>query len=483
MRFLVERLGRDRLRNIEVLTPSDKHFPESYSGSEEEVGQVFGRVCNQMGVSPESVDLVVFDGARPLPDVYDGCDTPKSLYEQHSTELQSHKVWIERTQTQDLLRLVATAAHELARRVVLRDGLLTDSDADFDFVSDLLPVVRGLGVFAANTTLLERSVHIMAGTWRSVSKAGYLPSRMFGYALAVFAWLREESRPVWARYLHADPRSALKSGLRYLRKTNDCLCRSPAGLGCDIPHTLHARLTSDIAGVCLDALWELRRPDPPKLSDDDWRAIVARLDHSDRILMSETALAIAALHRPDSNVVGRCLKMLEKYDSNHDIQSACALVLSTQKEAIARQSNEMESVIAELLKLLNNESQRVVMSSLVALKRLRPTLDFFGIRQLMEVLRVGLVKCDDLLVMHVVSALHATCESPKDEAKKFFDQNGELKSRAYTALTAKIEEASLITARLPTRASLPIPLMDCQPAPVRLRDISVDAISYSPYLG
>jgi len=39
---------------------------------------------------------------------------------------------------------------------------------------------------------------------------------MFGYGLACYAWLRGERRPTWADHLDTNPRSYLRSGLRYL---------------------------------------------------------------------------------------------------------------------------------------------------------------------------------------------------------------------------------------------------------------------------
>jgi hypothetical protein len=47
---------------------------------------------------------------------------------------------------------------------------------------------------------------------------GYLTEPMFGYGLACLAWLREETGPGWASAVDANPRSALKRGLRYLAR-------------------------------------------------------------------------------------------------------------------------------------------------------------------------------------------------------------------------------------------------------------------------
>jgi thymidylate kinase len=40
---------------------------------------------------------------------------------------------------------------------------------------------------------------------------------MYGYALAYYAWLRDEAKPDWVTYLDTNPRVFLKRGLRFLR--------------------------------------------------------------------------------------------------------------------------------------------------------------------------------------------------------------------------------------------------------------------------
>jgi hypothetical protein len=44
---------------------------------------------------------------------------------------------------------------------------------------------------------------------------------MFGYAFALFAWHRRETKPAWASHLRGDVHNAFKKGLNYLTKTGD----------------------------------------------------------------------------------------------------------------------------------------------------------------------------------------------------------------------------------------------------------------------
>lgn len=48
------------------------------------------------------------------------------------------------------------------------------------------------------------------------SRLGYLTEPEFGYAMACYAWLRNETGPGWAADLDPGPRAHLRQGLAYL---------------------------------------------------------------------------------------------------------------------------------------------------------------------------------------------------------------------------------------------------------------------------
>jgi len=468
MQWLVDRLSFDRLASVEILTPSDAHFPEAYSGSDEQIERVFSFLCRQVGVLRDSVDFQVFAGVRPSLYIYDSRNTALGLYEPRSDDSSRQTVWVERSQTADLAHLIATAAHELAHCVLLGNRLLTDAEGDHEFVTDLATVFFGLGIFAANAAIVEENrVVLGGGTWRSVAKTGYLPNRMFGYALAVLAWLRDEE-PSWGRYLSGDPRNAFKEGLAYLQKTGDCLCHAPRRMAREIPDRLAVRLASDNAGERLGALWELRRPDPAILTADEWTAVIDCLGHREPIVIAEAALAIAALRRPDPRVVKRSLDLLWRFDDSPDLLSAVTLALSTQQAVFAADSEQKQAAVDLLFRLSESNSQRVVIAALTGIRQLAPTCDFLALKQLMQLFRQGLLACENLLVMHVVQTLRVVCADPEQEMTAFFPDDVELRGLARAALTAEFDEAELTSVLLRTVASLPVPLPDWHPTPIRL---------------
>ncbi len=461
MQWLAERLGFERLRTVEVLTPTDRHFPEDYHGTDADVERIFHRVREWMGIDRNTVCCEMFSGSRPSSYLVDDRGTALGLYQQRDDGADRHKIWIERSQARDPMMVVATVAHELAHSILLGENLLTSADADHEFVTDLLPIACGLGIFPANAAIILENHQMQRGSWQSVTKAGYLPARMFGYALAVFAWLRDERRPEWRRHLRGDSRSVLKAGLRYLYRTGECLCRERVPGERNGPRDLRERLASESPGIFLSALWELRRPGRDELTTDEWAAVVKGLDRRDPLLVCETALAIAALHRPDSAVVDRCLHLLERFWGNSSLRSALALVLGVQQDRI-------DLVIDELSRLLEDEAERVVIAALTSLRHLGPVAESIALRPILQVLRKGLVDCNDFLVTHAVTTLRAVCAAPQKAAAEFFEHDAELKMHAHEALRSEVDAEALFTTRLPTATSLPVPLPDWRPTPVLL---------------
>lgn len=88
-------------------------------------------------------------------------------------------------------------------------------------MSDLVTVFYGLGVFNANSSFVfEQWTNSQFQGWRA-SGAGYLTEEMFAYALALFAYLRKESKPEWKSFLSTNVKSYFKSSVKYISKTED----------------------------------------------------------------------------------------------------------------------------------------------------------------------------------------------------------------------------------------------------------------------
>ena len=278
MRWLAGKLGLDRLVSAEVILPEPRFFPDSYSGTPDDARRIFSRVCGYMKLDPNRFELEVIPG--------DSIPHAAGLYQTGDRP----RIVLADAQLADPERLVATIAHELAHDILLGGGLLTTQEEDHEPVTDLVPVFLGLGLFLANPPLRDRSYSDQNWHYFTINRQGYLPSRMLGYALALFAFARGEAKPAWARYLRADAVEPLKRGLRYLQKTGDTLFHpDTAQLPVSPPTEAEAmeRLTTGSPTVRIMTLHEIAKFVPPPVALID--AVVRQLRHPDTDVKTEAA--------------------------------------------------------------------------------------------------------------------------------------------------------------------------------------------------
>jgi hypothetical protein len=212
MQWLAEQFGRDRLMATRVVLPTPAYFPDAYSGSEDDVRRLVGRVAGYMGLRPDTVDTAFYQAERPYPtgELYAGT---VGLYTEEGGRF---RIWLATAGLDDPASLVATIAHELGHVLLLGHRRVTGAEWDHEPLTDLLTVFAGLGVFAANAVVTERTWRAGHLSWFETSNQGYLTMEMFGYALARFATTRGEGRPDWARHLRPDVRKAFRRGMAWL---------------------------------------------------------------------------------------------------------------------------------------------------------------------------------------------------------------------------------------------------------------------------
>ena len=254
MAWLAGRFGIERLRKARILLPTEEFFPDRYDADEASAQVYFDRMCGYMGVDPSTVELIVVAD--------DDMPGAAGLYQMH----ERSEIYVARSQLTAPMELLSTYAHELAHELLLKGGHLTADESDHEFVTDILPVFLGAGIFLANATVKskawsEGTMHLF-----SISKQGYLSSITQGYALALFAFMRGEIRPSWQSHLRADAAGPLKSGLRYLSKTGDTLFHPDTIQSSQqsSPSELAERLAHRSPTFRLAALWDIAEmSDPP----------------------------------------------------------------------------------------------------------------------------------------------------------------------------------------------------------------------------
>jgi len=212
-----------KLEEVVVVLPTPEYFPDVYRAHEDDVDTLLRRVCGYMGIERDRLSLELFsDKRKELHNVLTSFESrgrgAAGAYRKDDTGAIT--IRINANDLTDPMVLVATIAHELGHVLLLADGKVSRERKDHEYLTDLVTVLLGLGIFSANSSFKFRqwSGGFKQG-WES-KRLGYMTEPMFGYALAWFAFLRHEQDPEWSTYLERDARYYFKASMRFLRKTS-----------------------------------------------------------------------------------------------------------------------------------------------------------------------------------------------------------------------------------------------------------------------
>jgi hypothetical protein len=347
MRWLADSIGIERLLRARIVLPNEEFFPDPYEGTEADAQRLFERICGFMGADASGLRLEVCEDVQ-LPGAVGHYDTEGPA-----------TIRIVASQLEDPDRLVAALSHEVAHELLLGGGRLTSEVPDHEWVTDLLLAYLGLGVVAANAVMREQTHRVGNVTWWTVSRQGYLPARVFGYALALFAWVRGEDRPEWVKWLRLDAASVLAEGLRFLQKTGDSLFHPdtvrrplrPRSVG-----ELQQTLREGSPTFRLAALWELNQLGPAAADALEW--IVAALHDRDAALRGEAARTLGAIGPAVGDAVLHIVDRLD--DREPSVQVAAA-------QSLGALQLRPDVVVPGLCQLLEQENDYAIFAAATSL--------------------------------------------------------------------------------------------------------------------
>jgi len=218
--WFAKEFGTDVIKKSDTITPTPNFFPETYTATYEDVEKLVHRVCGWMKIDPGIVDLRFFadDDATTSMMPGTGPRTWKGaagLYAAGDGD-KEFILAIEENTIHEPVVVVSTIAHELSHAHLIGSGRVTREDEDQEYLTDLLTVYFGMGIFTANASFRFRQWEDGRYHGWEARKHGYLPEPVLGYALALYALGRGESRPPWARYLQYNVNALLKKSLKYL---------------------------------------------------------------------------------------------------------------------------------------------------------------------------------------------------------------------------------------------------------------------------
>lgn len=222
--WLGEQFGWDPVRRPPI-EPTARYFPRSWEGTFEEVEDLLPKLCGYMYVDPARLELQFFDSEQnPLLDdvlTFERKRTGPAGLLAHPKKKHKLILALDVRVLQSAPQVAATLAHELAHVHLLADKRLKPKEHDHEQVTDLLTVFFGLGIVSANAAF--HFSQWQYGQWAgwSAGRSGYLSEEEYGWALANYAWLRDELHPRWAEHLVDNVRTYLRESIRYLEKTRD----------------------------------------------------------------------------------------------------------------------------------------------------------------------------------------------------------------------------------------------------------------------
>ncbi len=223
--WLATRFGHDNIATKPMLYPIPEHFPIHYDGSKESLTKTAEIVARQMEIEINEVNLDTYEqniqelggdfGHRIWTEVDKDSDEKLAagLYFDKNDQ-GKYDIFIEKNNLSDSEKLVATLAHEFSHIKILGEKRLDFNDEQ---LTDLTPVVFGLGIFNANSSFKEHKSIDSYGH----NSLGYLKQREWGYALALYAFFRQEQDPDWVKFLTPNLKSDFKKSIDFMNSNKD----------------------------------------------------------------------------------------------------------------------------------------------------------------------------------------------------------------------------------------------------------------------
>jgi len=219
MQWLADQFGMQVWHQARAVEPTGEFFPDPFDRSERAVRCMLDRVCNYMAIPPQRITLRLYAEQRRVGNPLFPIEGPRTAgqYAAAGQEI----VAIEVGGLANPMSLVATMAHELAHARLLGENRLSRDEEDLEILTDLATVFFGLGIFCANSAVQYDQWHRQGWSGWSVQRTGYLDEPTFGYALALWTFVRHEDRPRWMRHVRPNVRGHMKESLRFIQATAD----------------------------------------------------------------------------------------------------------------------------------------------------------------------------------------------------------------------------------------------------------------------
>lgn len=219
--WIIKEFGLERLAAKPIILSDDPRFSVTWGGTVAEAERLFAIVCGIMDVPAAQVELRWSDESRRKRPhtVIEGVNETENGPDPENV------IRIDRANLKTPKRLLAAMAYGLARYHLIAGRRLAADVPDVDHVAELLTVFFGLGVFSADSTVryyfypsVPSDIYYGQMQNYEISRFGFLTARHYGYAMALWSSIREDSDYEFAAHLRPDAREPFYDTLKYLKK-------------------------------------------------------------------------------------------------------------------------------------------------------------------------------------------------------------------------------------------------------------------------
>lgn len=227
--WLINNFGEDYIKGKKIITPQKSDFPFEFVGDEENAYEIVDVLAPQMDIEPDDIEIEFYTEAEIVLKTGNAANARVFLQQVENEKYSSGLYWGKREdgkfhiglETKYLNhpeKMVATLAHELAHIKLLGEERIKKNNEP---LTDLTTIVFGLGIFGANSAFqfINKS-----DSW-GYSRSGYLTQMDWGYALALFAFLRKEKTPEWTEFLTLNVKSDFKQSERFIYENEEIILK------------------------------------------------------------------------------------------------------------------------------------------------------------------------------------------------------------------------------------------------------------------
>ena len=396
-RDIGEELGASHIRQVEVVEPGSELWQAAVN-SDDAITLVFEQVCRWMDVSSSSLRLNVMssDEMAELAASQGASGAAMSLYGIPAVDGEAAQLIVSADLNLDADQLLAMIARGVAHDVLRTRLPDLFAARDRMRIIDLVPVFFGLGIFVANSTVRD-----LNGVSGAPTRADSLSSEVYGYALALAAWVRGEGMADWTRHLRLDARETMKSGFKFLAKSGDCVFDADSFGHRTQPESLaelRRALDDSSPSLQMNALLNLMpHPDDCRQLCDE---LIPQLKMRDRDQRAQAVLTISACTTQSEDALRAVIGLCD------DSETTVRLSVAT---ALKPGSVDHEASIHTLTGMLADRDPGVCIQAASSLLEFDSLPDEL-LRPALELLRQGNIRCAEPMMQVALLLLARVCD-------------------------------------------------------------------------